>query len=64
MKRIAWMVPALALLVGAPTITTGPEVGSRIPDFSAVDQNGKTQDFASLRGPHGLLLMFIRSADW
>jgi len=48
----------------AAGIKTGPAVGARIPDFSALDQDGRTQTFASLRGPHGLLLMFVRSADW
>jgi peroxiredoxin len=45
-------------------LKTGPSVGSRIPEFGAVDQNGKRQTFESLRGPNGLLLLFSRSADW
>ena len=45
-------------------IATGPAVGEKIPDFEAVDQNGKRQTFDSLKGPNGLLLMFHRSADW
>ena len=43
---------------------TGPAVGSKIPAFEAVDQNGKRQNFESLRGPKGLALLFVRSADW
>jgi hypothetical protein len=43
---------------------TGPAIGSRIPDFEAPDQDGKTRNFATLRGPKGLVLMFVRSADW
>ena len=43
---------------------TGPAVGSKIPSFEAVDQNGKRQTFESLRGPKGLALLFTRSADW
>jgi hypothetical protein len=43
---------------------TGPVVGSKIPSFEAVDQNGKRQTFESLRGPKGLALLFVRSADW
>jgi hypothetical protein len=39
-------------------------VGTRIPAFQAVDQNGRPQTFESLRGPHGLALLFVRSADW
>jgi len=43
---------------------TGPEVGARIPAFSAPDQDGKQQDFESLKASNGLLLLFVRSADW
>jgi hypothetical protein len=45
-------------------VKTGPAVGERIPSFEAVDHSGKTQTFASLRGPKGLVLLFHRSADW
>jgi hypothetical protein len=44
--------------------TTGVEVGEKIPPFRAVDSNGKTWDFESIRGPRGALLLFYRSADW
>lgn len=43
---------------------TGPEAGEKIPPFRAMDQNGHWQDFDSLKGPHGLVLVFHRSADW
>jgi len=43
---------------------TGIEVGSKIPEFRAVDQNGKVWDFDSLKGPKGAVLVFHRSADW
>jgi hypothetical protein len=43
---------------------TGPPVGSKIPQLDAVDQTGKRQTFESLRGPKGLALLFVRSADW
>jgi hypothetical protein len=42
----------------------GPAVGERIPAFSLPDQNGKTQDFESMAGPNGLIILFHRSADW
>jgi peroxiredoxin len=57
MKRLLIMLAAVAL-------KTGPEIGTHIPDFAAADQNGQRQTFASLRGPKGLVLMFVRSADW
>ncbi|MBI2686720.1 MAG: redoxin domain-containing protein [Acidobacteria bacterium] len=42
----------------------GPGIGERVPEFRAVDQAGKLQDLVSLRGPKGLWLLFVRSADW
>jgi hypothetical protein len=47
-----------------PSIKTGPPVGSKIPPFKAIDQNGETRDFESIRGPKGALILFFRSADW
>jgi peroxiredoxin len=56
------------LLLGAAliaaAISTGPDVGAKIPGFSLLDQTGKTRDFAALKGPKGLVLVFFRSADW
>lgn len=43
---------------------TGPAVGSKIPTFEAIDQSGKHRTFETLRGPKGLALLFVRSADW
>ena len=45
-------------------LETGPEVGQKIPAFSAVDQTGKVRNFDSLKGPKGLVLFFNRSVDW
>jgi len=42
----------------------GPQVGERVPDFSLQDQRGQEQTLQSLMGPRGLMLVFIRSADW
>lgn len=44
--------------------TTGPEVGERIPDIAALDQNGVRRTFDELKGPNGALIYFFRSADW
>jgi hypothetical protein len=48
----------------APTGATGPAIGSRVPDFQAVDQSGTTRSLPSILGPQGALLVFFRSADW
>jgi hypothetical protein len=43
---------------------TGPAVGEKIPGFELIDQDGRKQNLASLSGPKGLMLAFVRSADW
>ncbi len=42
----------------------GVKVGDKIPAFNLTDQNGTMRDFASLKGPKGVVLLFFRSADW
>ena len=42
----------------------GPQVGTRVPDFTLLDQKGQPRTLASLMGPKGLMLVFFRSADW
>jgi peroxiredoxin len=42
----------------------GPQVGTRVPDFTLLDQQGQSRTLASLTGPKGLMLVFYRSADW
>src|SRR6266853_2858179 len=42
----------------------GPQVGTRVPDFSLPDQHGQTRTLQSLMGAKGLMLVFFRSADW
>jgi peroxiredoxin len=42
----------------------GPQVGSRVPDFTLLDQKSQSRTLASLMGPKGLMLVFNRSADW
>ena len=44
--------------------STGPEVGQKIPAFSARDQHGNLQDFNAIRGSKGAVIVFFRSADW
>lgn len=47
------------------TLDKGPKVGAAIPrPLMAVDQTGKTRDFASLTGKRGLILLFSRSLGW
>jgi len=42
----------------------GPQPGTRVPDFTATDQNGGRHTLQSLLGPKGAMLVFSRSADW
>jgi peroxiredoxin len=39
-------------------------VGERIPSFRLTDQHGREQTLETLRGPNGLVLASVRSADW
>jgi hypothetical protein len=64
MRRIPWLsLAALAALYGQ-SIKTGPAAGSPAPDFSALDQAGRTRTLQSIMGPRGAMLVFFRSADW
>ena len=73
----AWNAAALLFLAGAaglsaqpappPTVPVeqrGPQVGQKVPAFRLQDQTGRERDLASLAGPKGLVLLFVRSADW
>jgi hypothetical protein len=42
----------------------GLVVGQKAPAFSARDQFGQEQTLESLKGSHGTVLLFFRSADW
>jgi peroxiredoxin len=60
---IAAQAPAPA--PGMPDVLKlGPQVGSRVPEFTLVDQHGQKRTLASLMGSKGLMLVFYRSADW
>ena len=43
---------------------TGPEIGTKVPDFTLPDEHGRSRALAELMGSNGLLLVFSRSADW
>ena len=63
---------ALALVAPRPaaanpldTLDKGPRVGQPIPHSLAVrDHADRRQDFKSLAGRRGLILLFSRSLDW
>jgi hypothetical protein len=42
----------------------GLAVGQKAPAFSARDQFGQLQTLENLKGSHGTILLFFRSADW
>jgi len=49
---------------GSRGMVSGPEVGERIPDFEARDQNGNPVSLSDVMGPNGAMIVFVRSADW
>jgi len=66
------LISASASLAGAaepqapiPDVESlGPQVGAHVPDFTLTDHQGRSRTLMSLMGPKGLMLVFIRSADW
>ena len=40
------------------------EIGKEIPKFENFDQEGKKQNFTTLSGKKGLLVVFVRSVKW
>ncbi len=49
---------------GSRGMVSGPEIGERIPDFEALDQNGYLVSLSDVMGPEGAVVVFVRSADW
>lgn len=47
-----------------PLTSFGLAVGQKAPAFSLRDQFGQTQSLENLKGAHGTVLLFFRSADW
>lgn len=45
-------------------VKTGIEIGRPIPPLQLLDQYGKSQNFNTIKGPRGAVLIFFRSADW
>ncbi len=79
-RRLGWILgtfslscvalPALAqnfltdIPAGSVGMVSGPEIGERIPDFEAYDQNGALVSLDDIMGPNGAMVVFHRSADW
>jgi hypothetical protein len=64
MCRTLWLCAFPIATLYGQNPKTGPAVGQAIPDFSAHDQDGRSQTFKSITGPKGAMLVFFRSADW
>ena len=61
-KRI--LALPLFAVAGWGAVPTGPQIGTAVPEFAAMDQTGTRQTLKSIMGPKGALLVFYRSADW
>jgi hypothetical protein len=42
----------------------GLPVGSKMPPFTAPDQNGAARSLRDILGKNGAAILFFRSADW
>jgi hypothetical protein len=62
-KSILLVLTFVTVLAAQPN-PFGTAVGTKIPDFSAPDQNGVSQRFETIKGAKGAMLVFFRSADW
>ena len=49
---------------GSRWMISGPEIGERIPQFEAQDQNRNLVSLDDVMGPNGAMVVFVRSADW
>lgn len=58
------LVPAAAQNAPGAEIDFGPAIGETIDFGTLKDQTGTGRDLASVTGEKGLVLMFVRSADW
>jgi cytochrome oxidase Cu insertion factor (SCO1/SenC/PrrC family) len=47
-----------------PIEKRGPPLGAIAPEIRLQDQSGREQTLATLSGKNGLVLLFVRSADW
>src|SRR5947208_16231682 len=69
-SAVVWALVSLAAQLTAqqpvlPDVQKlGPQIGTRVLDFTLLDQKGQSRTLASLTGPKGLMLVFFRSADW
>jgi hypothetical protein len=61
-SRSLFILAAAAAVLNAQS--TGPGKGERVPGFTLPDQTGAQRTLASLMGKKGLMLYFVRSADW
>ena len=66
MRRLFPALSALLFFTSSVLLSRdyGPAIGSKLPDFEASDQDGKTRTLRSLLGPKGAVIVFFRSADW
>lgn len=66
MKLLSTALAVCALAASGQTEPSEPGIkkGSTIPALSLRDQTGRIQTLQSLMGPKGLMLVFVRSADW
>ena len=62
--HLFFLVLTSAIMLTAQPKSFGPAVGTKVPDFTAPDQNGATQTFQTITGAKGAMVVFFRSADW
>lgn len=65
MKTLYLTIISVFLVCGAPQALAKVAVGEALPHMlDAQDQDGISQNFQSLTGAKGAVLVFVRSVDW
>lgn len=68
MKKARLLAPCVLLALScavADEELPGPDVGETFPhSLEAPDQNGEPRSLANLYGTNGVVVLFVRSADW
>lgn len=64
-RIIKTVLLAVGLLGASPVMAAEPAVGSLFGhDLAAPDQTGKARSLQDLQGKKGMVVFFVRSADW
>ena len=63
-RKLTYILAVFVLMLPV-TVLVAAQVGETLPhDLALKDKNGEVQSFETLSGEKGVVLVFVRSADW